>query len=517
MTALTLAKENTGYAKAPAAAALAVSTAMSLYGQTRDNAALEKINEATEFLLQKFPQHAEADDARIARGKLKLVQAQGTQPGAAKNALEEEAIKFFMSVNNVSDRYPTALQLSGQTHWIRYTDGKKKADTGKADAMQAHRAKAVELLTQSLDAGIKSKAAGSPQMQQTIHETQLLLAEINLEEDKPAEALPLLQPLVDNLKSKPPGSLDKFSLRILVTALQTYSKLNESAKAVEVGQLLLANGDDIPPVNSVLMSYARIVRTDWKKGAGELIAAEESKDEGRINNAKLAETSGRETMLKLVDELTKRKNLDLSGMVFLAESNSELGRSDQSREQFQAILDRMEADPAFAKQGAQAKIRIRSQFIGLLRLDGKYEEALKQVDELLKQQPNALEPMMERGNILQALAEKDPKRYADAVTWWTGIRVKLENAPKTAKATKKPKEYYEIIYNTAVCLIAQKDPEKSKQAAQILNGTLALSPDLDDPDRVEKYKALLKQLHKAAPKAAPGAATKAKATAKAPK
>ena len=498
-TALTLAKDNPTYAKAPAAAALAVSTAMSLYGQTRDNAALEKINEASEFLLQKFPQHAEADDARIARGKLKLLQGG-----------PEEAIKVFMSVNTISDRYPTALQLSGQTHWLQYVDGKKKADATKADTTQSHRAQAIELLTKSLDVAVKSKSAGSPQMQQTIHETQLLLAEIRLEEEKPAEALPLLQPLVDNLKAKPAGSLDKSSLRVLIAALQTYSALNDSLKAIEVGQLLLANGEDHPQVNGVLMQYARIIRTDWKRTVGELFAANESKDEGRINNAKLAETAGREAMIKLVDEMSKRKNFDLAGMVFLAESDSELGRSDKSREQFQAILDRAAADPAFAKQAAKAMIRIRSQFIGLLRADGKYEEALKQAEALLKEQPNALEPMMEKGNILQALAEKNPKRYDEAAIWWTGIRKKLDSAPKTAKAAKKPKEYYEIVYNTAVCLKEQKDPEKSKQAAQILNGTLALSPNLDDPERVEKYKVLIKQLGATA-KAAPAATPKAKA------
>ncbi len=498
-TALTLAKDNPTYAKAPAAAALAVSTAMSLYGQTRDNAALEKINEASEFLLQKFPQHAEADDARIARGKLKLLQGG-----------PEEAIKVFMSVNTISDRYPTALQLSGQTHWLQYVDGKKKADASKADATQSHRAQAIELLAKSLDVAVKSKSAGSPQMQQTIHETQLLLAEIRLEEEKPAEALPLLQPLVDDLKAKPAGPLDKASLRILIAALQTYSALSDSPKAIEVGQLLLANGEDHPQVNGVLMQYARIIRNDWKRTEGELFAANESKDEGRINNAKLAQTAGHEAMIKLVDEMSKRKNFDLAGMVFLAESDSELGRSDKSREQFQAILDRAAADPAFAKQAAKAMIRIRSQFIGLLRADGKYEEALKQAEALLKEQPNALEPMMEKGNILQALAEKNPKRYDEAAIWWTGIRKKLDSAPKTAKAAKKPKEYYEIVYNTAVCLKEQKDPEKSKQAAQILNGTLALSPNLDDPERVEKYKVLIKQLGATA-KAAPAATPKAKA------
>ncbi|HLQ44607.1 MAG TPA: hypothetical protein VK137_07760, partial [Planctomycetaceae bacterium] len=340
-TALTLAKENPTYAKAPAAAALAVSAAMMMYGQTRDDAALQKINEATEFLLQQFPQHAEADDARIARGKLKLIQ------GGA-----DEAIKIFQSVNSVSDRYPTALQLAGQTHWLQYN--KLKDDSAKAAAAKTHRTEGLKLLQQSLDAAVKSKSAGSPQMQATIQETQLLLAEIRLQEEQPAEALPFVQTLVDNLKSRQLTSLDKPSLRILIAALKTYSALNESAKALEVGQLLLANGDDIPPVNGVLMQYARIIRTDWKRGLGELIAANESKDEGRISNAKLSETAGREAIIKLLEQLGTRQQYDLAALVFLAETNSEIGTNDEiglneddrkkfqakAREQFQAIIDR---------------------------------------------------------------------------------------------------------------------------------------------------------------------------------
>ena len=155
---------------------------------------------------------------------------------------------------------------------------------------------------------------------------------------------------------------------------------------------------------------------------------------------------------------------------------------------------------------AKATTRIRSQLIALLRSDGKFEEALAQVEALLKDQPNALEPLLEKGNILQTLAEKDPNRYDEAVQWWTRIRLKLASAPG-----KKPAEYYEVIYNCAVCLHAQKKPDLSLQAAQLLNSTLALSPDLDSPDRVEEYKALIKQLPtppKPAP--APAAAPKAK-------
>ena len=503
-TALTLAKENTNYAKAPAAASLAVNIALYLYGQTRDAAALERINEATDLLLKQWPQHAEADDARIAKGKLKLLQNPPDFNGA---------IETFSSVNPVSDRYPTGLQLAGQTHWVVYNNEKKKGDPAKTEAAQTHRKKTVDLLQQSLTAFGKSESGG-PALAQALQDTQLLLAEVRLEGDQIKEALELLQPMVESLKAKPPAGVDRTTLRILVSSVRAYAALGNVNDSIEVGNILVTGGEDIPPVNGVLIEFAKMIKGEWKKGAAELIAAEESKEEGRINNAKLSETNSKEALVKLLEKLNERKQYDLAGLVFLAESSLEISQSltdkpredfqKKARDQFQAIIDREQSDPAFAKVAAKAMTRVRSQLIGLLREEKKYPEALAQVEALLKAQPNALEPMIEKGNIMQALAESDPKKYDDAVKWWSGIRNKLQNQPG-----KKPPAYYEVVYNTAFCLVAQKQPEKNTQAAQLLHATLALAPSLDGPDRVEKYKALLKQLP--AVKAAPA---KAAATAK---
>ena len=72
-------------------------------------------------------------------------------------------------------------------------------------------------------------------------------------------------------------------------------------------------------------------------------------------------------------------------------------------------------------------IRVRSQLIGLLRAEKNYDESLKQVEALLKEQPNALEPLIEKGNILQALAESDPKRYDEAAdTYMEVYRLRRE-------------------------------------------------------------------------------------------
>jgi hypothetical protein len=495
-TALTLAKENTNYSKAPAAASLSVNIALYLYGQTRDAAAMERINESTELLLKQWPQHAEADDARIAKGKLKLLQNPPDFNGA---------IETFTSVNPVSDRYATGLQLAGQTHWIVYNNEKKKGEAAKPAVAQTHRKKTVELLEQSLAAFGKTES-GSAAVAQSLQETQLLLAEVRLEGEQTEAALQLLQPMVEELKAKPPTSVDRTTLRILVNSVRAYSTLGKVGDSIEVGNILVAGGEDIPPVNGVLIEFAKMIKGEWKKAAAELIAAEESKEEGRINNAKLSETSSKEALMKLLEKMNGRKQYDLAGLVFLAESSLEISQSlmdqprldfqNKAREQFQAIVDRSNADPAFAKVAAKAMTRVRSQLIGLLRAEQKYPEALAQVEALLKDQPNALEPMIEKGNIIQALAEADPKKYDEAAKWWAGIRNKLQNQPG-----KKPPAYYEVVYNTAFCLAAQKEQEKSSQASQLLSATMAVAPSLDGPDRVEKYKALLKQLPTA--KAAP--------------
>lgn len=474
-TALALAKENISYEKAPAAASLAVNIALHLYGQTRDAAALERINESTDLLLKQWPQHAEADDARIAKGKLKLLQ----NPPDYKGAIET-----FTSVNPASDRYPGALQLAGQTHWVVYNNEKRKGNSAVADA---ERAKAAELLDKSLAAFAKVENGGAA-LAQALQETQLLVAEMRLEAGQVEESLEFLQPMVDELKTRP-RALDRTTLRILVNSLRAYSSLGRVPQSIEVGNMLIDGGDDLPPVNAMLIEFAKTVKGEWKKAAAELISSEQSGEEGRINNAKLAVSNAREALLKVLEKLNERKQYDLAGLVFLAESSAEMGLNEKARDQFQAILDRAAADPAFARQAAPAMTRVRSQLIGLLRAERKYDEALQQVEALLKQQPNALEPLMERGNILQALAESDPKRYDEAIKQWTDIRARLQKIPG-----KKPPEYYEAIYNCAVCLLAKKKPELNKQASQLLNTTLALSPTLDGPDRVALYKALLKQI-----------------------
>ena len=104
--------------------------------------------------------------------------------------------------------------------------------------------------------------------------------------------------------------------------------------------------------------------------------------------------------------------------------------------------------------------RVHAQAIGLLRKQGNFKEALDQVDELIKAHPRALEPLMEKGYILEGLAEKEPARFDESVSHWVTLRSKLQ------ALRPKPPEYYEVMYRVAACLV--REAEKTGDKAIVL-------------------------------------------------
>jgi hypothetical protein len=126
-----------------------------------------------------------------------------------------------------------------------------------------------------------------------------------------------------------------------------------------------------------------------------------------------------------------------------------------------------------------------------LRGEGRFNQALAQAERLVQENPKSLEPRIERAQILQSWAESDPKRYSQAVVQWIELRTALQNV------RPRPKEYYDVVYNAAFCLVAQCEPTGDKslvrQAEQLLKSVLVLSPNLTGPETVAKYNALVER------------------------
>jgi hypothetical protein len=467
------------------AAALAVEAALNLYvnaSADKKPAALKKLMSVAEFLEKNWPDRPEADDARMARAKAKL-------------AIGEirEAIDIFDRVNPKSDRYPLATYFAGQDYAALYSREKNKPYKDRnSGQMAADRQKAIQRLEAGLAVLRKRIEPGKP-LPERLADTQLLLAEIRAEGGEAREAAALYQPLVDAVKAAKPKSLDETMIRIFLGAARAYSAIGEIDKAADASAMLIDLGPDTPQVNAVLVQFARLLDIERKKALAAVTELENSDKKAEFDTAKKRLTSLVTLLGKILVKLGGRRELSLVAMVFIGDTLSAIGMTDEASREYQKIIDRGKADPAFAKTAAGAMTRVRAQLIGLLRKQGSFEEALRQVNELIKDYPRALEPLMEKGYILEDWAENESARFDQSVSHWSMLRKRLQ------PMRPKPPEYYEVMYRVAACLVREAEKSKDKAivmdrartAEQLLKAALVLSPKLNGPDTVARYRVLL--------------------------
>lgn len=499
-----LVSEYEGSALAPSAASLAVQSALRMFatsGPQERNAALERVEKVAQFIEEKWGSKPEADDARVARGQTALVRGD-----------LQEAINTFEKVNPKSERYSVALHWAGISYWRRALMERQKPENQRnKEQADSDRAKAAEAFQKSLQMQTKALEAGKPLPQQII-DTQLALGEIRLDEGKPEEAVKLFAPLVEAKKSTKAAegeSVDTTTLRIFVGAVQAYTALNDFDQAAAVGQLLLEMGPDMEPINRVLVEFAKLVHVEWQKADAAATAAKDEKEKAAAEKKR---TDVAKMLGHLLQQLAGRQNNTPAGMVYIADRCAEIGMDKEAKEQYERIVKRTESDASFAAAAAKAMTRVRAQLIGLLRKEGNNEEALTQVEELVKDNPRSLEPLMERGRILVALgdqkaesgdAAKAGASFEEALKRWVWLRNGLSRAQG-----KKPPELYEATYfaayssyKVAVAKKASDATESEKfatDAEKLLKSTLILSPTLGDTgeNMIAKYNKLIEEIGK---------------------
>jgi tetratricopeptide (TPR) repeat protein len=329
---------------------------------------------------------------------------------------------------------------------------------------------------------------------------------------------------------------------------------NTIAALSDAGTLLLESGADLAPVNVALIEFSKSLKDDWKLAESKVLlipdtgstapaekpaappaaapaekpaappaaAAAKPADAPKVDAPKdgaaapapaavaaPAEPAREKTPReKAQDEanackdaygtvllkLPGRTQIALAELIYLADNCSELGSREameRARVVYQAILERYSKAPPSSKEAAGAIVRCQSKLIALLRGEKKFDEALLQIDDLLKKQPNALEPAMEKASLLQAMAETDPKKYEEAAKEWRALREKLRNP----KIVKKPAEYYDIVYNLGFCLyelgVKTKDKTKVEESVSTLKATMTLAPKLG-PGETTNYELKVK-------------------------
>ena len=475
------------------ACGLGVAAALQIYLAAPDaqkREAQEKLTKLAEFTIGRWPDQPEGDDARMALAQIQL------QQGNSKAALE-----LLTKVNAQSKRYASAQYVAGQLLWKQYLDGKKSENAAeRKDELSGLREQARASLTTSVERLKGQWQSPNEPMPQALFDAQLVLAEIYSEGEQSAKAAELYAPLVKDVESRKAPATDVKTLRLFVGAVKALARSENAVAAARTADTLASLGGDAPQLNAVLIDFVRLLEQEAKKLEATAGAQAPSFDASAAKDIQEKLSAVREAQNHILAGLVERKQLSAVQLVTLGDLATALNQQGLAKTAYERVIQTVDASETDRSAVGDSMTRVRARLVGLLRSDGKLEEARRQVEELIKTHPTALEPLMQKGFILQALAEKDPKLYDECVAHWTSVRVLL------GRSQPRPPEYYEVLYQAAYSLVRQaeqtRNGELALQAQQMLKSTLVLTPKLSGPQMVAKYDALLTQAAKV-PKKAP--------------
>jgi tetratricopeptide (TPR) repeat protein len=462
-------------------AGLALLAAQSLCLRAKDkDAARERLEKIADFVVQKWPNGTEADDARIALGQIHLLRGD-----------IETATGYFNKVKVSSGRYPAVLYTLAQVKWKAFLDQRKK---GKADADPKVMADSLADARKSLERAVELfQLRGTADDAERVRETRTLLAEVLLECNEPKGTVTQLEPLVQQIKTAESLVIDTLNFRIFITMVRAYLAMGDTEHATETAVFLMEKAPDDAKFNDSLVNFVRLMGQEHERIQAALDKSKPGDKSAPAGGAN--PMARRDSLRKLLEKclalLSKRKTLSVTQMINLGDLCLALHMNPQAVQHYEQVLKKADAKE-LPKEADAGVVRVRARLVGLLRGAGKFADALKQSDELIAKNPKYLEPRMTRAQILEDWGAEDSSKYEQAVLQWTEVRTLL------GRLATKPPEFYEALYRTAFCLykqgVASKDASKLLQAEQVLKSTLVTNSRLDGPDTVDKYNDLLKDI-----------------------
>ena len=149
-------------------------------------------------------------------------------------------------------------------------------------------------------------------------------------------------------------------------------------------------------------------------------------------------------------------------------------------------------NPTFLDQsgGKERILRTKLKLADSLRIQGtsdrkKLDEAASMVEELLSQYPRYLEPVVEKGMLLESQAKAGQGEWAAAYQYWQDL------AQKLSRTRPRPLAYFDAWYHAAYALHRQNENTKARQT---LNGIMRLNSEVGGPEMKSKYEQLLKSM-----------------------
>lgn len=488
---------------APRAGAFAVYCATVLYGKAHSDAAQartpaeqkhaddeiaqvnEELKNSTDFILTNYPNSPEADESRISLARAKMLD--GDIAGA---------ITGFEAIDPKSEKYPEALHLAGELHVEQWqAELKKPADKQDKSLVEKYRQQAVAALELSNKEQMSLLRTGQ-EIPADLIKTQLLLAQVYMEGKQYAEAVKVLQPLIDAAyAAKSQAALDDTMRKIFSSAVRAYMALGDYKRAGDAGTVLIDLGPDKRDVNVVLIDFVRRLDLELKDLRDQLEKLADS-DPAATQNLRGRIASVKQMMSTMISKLAERKDVDAKSMVYLGILFTDIDDFESAKQQYQKVSEL----PGIEER---LKLWVGGQLVDILGKEGQLDKATDEIAKLRQQKPNNLDFMKVEAQLWQEWAETDPSRYDTAAQKWTEIRQRLRY-----QKTKEAAIYYDSVYNAAFCYFMEATKlalnpnkhavalRKSQDAERVLNSELIPNPRLDNPQSIKRYDDLLSDVRK---------------------
>lgn len=440
-------------AKAAEIGMAALAEAYNAYTQVDRAGDLNALIDLAAYTAETYPDLDQGDTARMTLGQ--IYHGTGRYP---------KAIDAFGAVRPKSSKYLEARTRLGAAYWEQSQQLRRTGKTAEADA-------AVTQAVETLKAALKARQdANTPTSDPNLIGNACDLADVYLDTSRPEEAIKLLEPLA---KQQSDTSGPAFA-RLTASLLRAHIGASQVDRAMaDMSALEKAGGG-----GNLTQLYF---------GLGKLLQKEMDALQKKGDSAGLNRT--RSAYLMFLNALAESKSgQTYESLEWAGENMLKLGKPADAEAVFNRVLKSFETDPKFqsAAGAADRVFRTRIKLCAALRGEKKFGEAESLVAQLQQENPRAIEPMMEKGMLVedQAAAKGKKGNWPAAYAQWRLI------AERLGKARTKPLEYFEAWYHAASCL---KESGKQKEARQTLALVKRLSSGLGGPEMKKKYEDFLNQ------------------------
>jgi hypothetical protein len=432
--------------QAPRAAEMGINALIEAYNAYRQidwASDLDRIVSLASFAAEAWPDAEVADNARFVIGNVELMRGRF-----------EEAAKALEAIRATSPRHLDGESRAGLARWSASQALRDKAEAkAEADKALAH-----------LQAALKGRQElKAPPTDPALVEDACNLAAVFLSQNKPAEALAVLDPLVQGSGGKP-------APRLLESELKAHVAAGQIDRAVGDMKALQAAGGSGQGMTQLYYGLGR--------------ALEDQMAELKAKNNRLALEKTKKDYLAFLEALaSSQTGQSFDSLLWAGEAMLSVEAPEKAETLLNRLIDTYGKQPEYQKSpGADKIARAKVKLAAAQRQQQAFDKAEKTLEPLLKADPRAL---IEMGLVLEDRAKTTRTGWERDIAHWKRL------AQLLGRSRQKRPEYFDAWYHVAFGLDRMGQPAEAKK---VLHSVMALSPAVGTPEMKKKYEDFLKKL-----------------------